>query len=174
MKKYVDLFMAFMRCGIFGFGGGQATVPLIQEEIVENYNWLTIEEFVDTIALAQSLPGPITTKMATFTGYKVGGILGSLVSVIGMVLPSALAILVLGKFYLKHREEQWMQGMMIGLRPVIVILIARVVFLMGEASFPNNSTIIIAIVAFIALFKFDIHPIFLIVTSMVVGGIFLK
>ncbi len=66
MKKYIDLFIAFMRCGIFGFGGGQATVPLIQEEVVENYKWLTMEEFIDAQALAQSLPGPVTTKMATF------------------------------------------------------------------------------------------------------------
>lgn len=174
MKKYMDLFIAFMRCGIFGFGGGQATVPLIQEEIVEHYHWLTMEEFIDAKALAQSLPGPITTKMATFTGYKVGGILGVFASILGIVVPSALAILFLGGFYLKHREEQWLQGMMLGLRPVIVILVARVVFLMGKASFPNNATILIAVIAAIALFKFDVHPILLIVASMIVGGVFLK
>lgn len=174
MKKYYDLFMAFMRCGIFGFGGGQATVPLIQEEIVEKYKWLTVEEFIDTLALAQTLPGPMTTKMATFAGYKVGGIIGAVVSIIGIVIPSAFAILMLGQFYLKHKDDTWMQGMMIGVRPVIVVLIAKVVFVMSKSSFPNSYTVIIALIALIAIFKFDIHPILLIVVSMVIGGVFLK
>lgn len=174
MKKYIDLFIAFMRCGIFGFGGGQATVPLIQEEVVENYKWLTMEEFIDAQALAQSLPGPVTTKMATFTGYKVGGILGAAMSILGIVIPSTIGILLLGSFYLKHREETWMQGMLTGLRPVIVVLVARVAFLMGKVSFSSNATWIIAIVALVLLFKFDVHPIYLIISAMIVGGVFLK
>jgi len=174
MKKYIDLFIAFMRCGIFGFGGGQATVPLIQEEVVENYKWLTMEEFIDAQALAQSLPGPVTTKMATFTGYKVGGILGAATSIVGIVIPSTIGILLMGSFYLKHREETWMQGMLMGLRPVIVVLVARVAFLMGKVSFENNATWIIAMIALVLLFKFDVHPIYLIVSAMVVGGVFLK
>ncbi len=173
MKKYIDLFIAFMRCGIFGFGGGQATVPLIQEEVVENYKWLTMEEFIDAQALAQSLPGPVTTKMATFTGYKVGGILGAAMSILGIVIPSTIGILLLGSFYLKHREETWMQGMLTGLRPVIVVLVARVAFLMGKVSFSNNATWIIALIALVLLLNtMCIQSIYCVCYGC--GGVFLK
>lgn len=173
MKLYLDIFVAFFRCGVFGFGGGQATIPLVQEEVVETFKWLTIEEFTDALALGNSLPGPITTKMAALVGYKTGGWLGSLVGILGLVVPSALAIIILINIYLKFKDAAWLQGMMKGVRPVVVILIAKVVLSMGKKSFPNIQTIIIAAIAAVAILKFDIHPIILIVSALVYGGFFL-
>ena len=71
MKEVIALFYAFAKVGILGFGGGHSIIPLIQIEVVNNYKWLTIEEFTEALAMANSLPGPITTKMSIFTGYKI-------------------------------------------------------------------------------------------------------
>ncbi|MBW1824896.1 MAG: chromate transporter, partial [Deltaproteobacteria bacterium] len=71
MKEVMVLFYTFAKIGILGFGGGHAMIPLIQIEVVDNYKWLTIEEFTEALAMANSLPGPITTKMSFFTGYKI-------------------------------------------------------------------------------------------------------
>ncbi len=172
MRMYFDIFMAFLRCGIFGYGGGQATVPLIQEEVVETFKWLSIEEFADALALGNSLPGPITTKLAALVGYKVGGWLGAVLGIIALVVPSALVMVLLINLYLKYKDSTRLQGMMKGVRPVVVILIANVVLNMGRKSFPNFQTWIIAGVAAVALLVFDLHPIILIVAALIYGGIF--
>lgn len=173
MGKLFRLFMAFLRCGVFGFGGGQATIPLIQEEVIETYQWLSVEEFTDALALGNSLPGPIATKMAALVGYKVSGIIGALVGIFALIVPSAVAIILLIKIYLNFKDTTWLQGMMKGVRPVVVVLIAQVVLMMGKKSFPDTSTVVIAIIAGIALITLDIHPIFLIVPALIFGGLFL-
>lgn len=182
MRVYWDIFVAFLRCGVFGFGGGQATIPLIEEEVVQTFNWLTIGEFSDAYAFGNSLPGPITTKMAALVGFKVGGVLGSVAALIGMVIPSAIAVVVLFSVYLNHKDAKWMQGMMKGVRPVVVVMIGSVLYKIATKAFAFTSgdmvfsaiTVVIALVAAIALIRFDIHPIFAIVASLVFGGIFLR
>lgn len=190
MKIYFDLFVAFFRCGIFGFGGGQATVPLIEQEVVNTFGWLTIGEFTDAYAFGNSLPGPITTKLSALVGYKVGGILGSLLAIVGMVLPSAIAVVLLFAFYLRNKEAKWLQGMMKGVRPIVVVLIAQVLYKIAEKAFilktssgsTGGSVIdvkfafatgLMALVAGVLLFKFKVHPIILIISSLVLGGVFL-
>jgi chromate transporter len=174
MKNYFDIFMAFLRPGIFGFGGGQATIPLIQQEVVENFNWLSMPEFTDALALGNSLPGPITTKMAALIGYKAGGVVGSLVALAGLILPSAIAIIILLNIYTRFKEARWLKGMMTGVRPVVVILIFNVVMMMAKKSFPNTQTYIIAGVASVAVFVFNVHPVVLIIAALTYGGFFLS
>lgn len=182
MKVYWDIFVAFFRCGIFGFGGGQATVPLIEEEVVQTFNWLTIGEFSDAYAFGNSLPGPITTKLAALVGFKVGGVLGSLVALAGMIIPSAIAIVALFAIYLNHKDAKWLQGMMKGVRPVVVVMIGGVLYKIAVKAFDftggdmkfTGITLIIMVIAGVALLKFDIHPIYAIVGSLVFGGIFLQ
>lgn len=172
MRVYLDIFIAFLRCGIFGYGGGQATVPLVQEEVVETFKWLTMEEFTDALALGNSLPGPITTKLAALVGYRVGGWFGALVGILALVVPSALVMILLLNLYLKYKDSTRLQGMMKGVRPVVVILIANVVLNMGKKSFPNIQTWIIAGIAAVALVVFDLHPIILIIAALIYGGVF--
>jgi chromate transporter len=174
MKNYFDIFMAFLRPGIFGFGGGQATIPLIQQEVVETFNWLSMPEFTDALALGNSLPGPITTKMAALIGYKVGGIVGALVALAGLILPSAIAIIILINIYMRFKDARWLKGMMTGVRPVVVILIFNVVIMMAKKSFPNTQTYIIAAIAAVAVFAFNIHPVVIIIAALTFGGVFLS
>ena len=173
MSIYWKIFMAFLRPGLFGFGGGPAFLPLIQEEVVERYGWLSVEEFTDAIALANTLPGPLATKMSALVGFKMAGIPGALVGLLAMLIPSTLAILLLAKIYLTFKDKPWLQGMMKGVRPVVVVLIAHVVWTMSQKSFPNIQTGIIAAIAFIGIFFFNIHPIFLVIGALGFGAIFL-
>lgn len=181
MKKYWDIFMAFFRCGIFGFGGGQATVPLIEEEVVDTFSWLTIGEFSDAYAFGNSLPGPITTKLAALVGYKIGGLPGSAVALIGMVIPSAIAIVILFSLYLRNKDAKWLQGMMKGVRPVVVVMIGQVLYKIAMKAFDftggnmnfSGITLGISVLAAISIIKFNVHPIFAIVVSLVFGGVFL-
>lgn len=184
MKTYIDIFLAFFRCGIFGFGGGQATIPLIEKEVVETFGWLTIGEFSDAYAFGNTLPGPITTKMSALVGYKVGGILGSAVALVGMVIPSAIAVVLLFSIYLKHKDAKWLQGMMKGVRPVVVVMLGSVLYKIAQKAFiVKTGTGVdmkfilfsgtISIVASILMLKFNVHPIFLIISSLIVGGLFL-
>lgn len=173
MKTYLDLFIAFLRCGVFGYGGGQATIPLVQQEVVENFKWLSIQEFTDALALGNSLPGPITTKMAALVGFKTGGYLGAIVAILGLVFPSAIAIVFLMNIYMKFKDARWLKGMMVAVRPVVVILIANVVFMMAKKSFTGIQTYVIGGIAMVAVFVFDIHPVILIVAALTYGGIFL-
>ena len=87
---YLQLFWAYLKIGIFGFGGGYAMLSMIQFEIVDHYGWMTVEEFADMVALSQMTPGPVSINIATYIGYTVGGIFGSLVATAAIVLPSLL------------------------------------------------------------------------------------
>lgn len=174
MKLYIDLFLAFFRPGIFGFGGGPSAIPLIQEEVINNYGWMTVEEYIDAVALGNSLPGPIATKLAALIGYKVGGVMGSITTLIAMVLPTALAMVLLYQVYSKYKEAKWLKSMMIAVKPVVVILLVETVITMGQKSFPAMITWVIAALAALGLFYFKIHPAILIVSSMVLGVILIK
>lgn len=180
MAIYWKLFLAFFRCGIFGFGGGQATVPLIENEVVNTFGWLSISEFSDAYALVNSLPGPITTKMAALVGFKMAGPLGMLVATLGIILPSTIAVILLFTLYREYKETKWLQGMMKGVRPVVVVLIVQVLYKviinayqLGEPNHHSWVAGLISVVAGIALFYLKVHPIILIVISLIFGGLFL-
>lgn len=174
MKVYIELFLAFFRPGIFGFGGGPSAIPLIQQEVIDNYGWMTVEEYIDAVALGNSLPGPIATKLAALIGYKVGGILGSITALIAMVVPTALAIMLLYQLYAKYKEAQWLKSMMVGVKPVVVILLAQTTLTMAQKSFPNAVTWIMGAFAVLGVFYFEIHPAILIVLSMFIGVLIIK
>ncbi|ABO49871.1 Chromate transporter [Desulforamulus reducens MI-1] len=169
-----QLFVAFGRANIFGFGGGPSVIPLIQQEVVDNYKWLTTEEFTDALAMGNALPGPIATKMAAYVGYKIAGIGGAASALIGTVIPTAVAMLALAGLYFKYKDTPQIGGMLKAVRPVVVVLLIQTVWEMGAKSFPIPTTWLIALVALIALFQFKLHPIILIVSSMLYGLFFLS
>jgi len=123
---YLDIFKAFLGPGSLTFGGGPSAIPLMQQQVVDKYQWLTAEEFTDALALGNSLPGPIATKMSALIGYKMGGWLGALVGLISTVAPTALAIIFLINIYNSFKDAKWMGGMMKAVRPVVVIMIGMI------------------------------------------------
>lgn len=174
MKVYLELFLAFFRPGIFGFGGGPSAIPLIQQEVIDNYGWMTVEEYIDAVALGNSLPGPIATKLAALIGYKVGGVLGSVTALIAIVVPTAIAMMALYQLYAKYKDAQWLKSMMVAVKPVVVILLAQTTLTMAQKSFPISITWIIAALAALGIFYFKMHPAILIVISMVFGAFAIK
>lgn len=121
---YLQLFLSFVKIGMLSFGGGYAVLPLIQEEIVRNQHWLTASEYLDVLTISQMTPGPIAINAASFVGTKMAGIPGSILATAGCVTPSAIIISFLAWFYFKYRDQELIQGIMSGLRPAVVALIA--------------------------------------------------
>ncbi|OLN27806.1 chromate transporter [Desulfosporosinus metallidurans] len=164
-----NLFIAFTRASNLGFGGGPAVIPLIKIEVVERYHWLTNAQFTDALAVGNALPGPIATKLAGYVGYQVVGWLGALAALIGTIMPTVLAVLLLTGFLMKYSNSPILKGMLQGVRPVVVVLIAQTAFDMGIGSFPNITTWGIALATLASLYWLKLHPALIIVLSMAFG-----
>ena len=121
---YWELLWSFIQIGLFSIGGGYASMPLIQAQVVDKYHWLTLTEFADIITISQMTPGPVAINSATFVGMRIGGIGGALVATLGCILPSCAIVLTLSWIYFKYRSVSVVQGILAGLRPTIVALIA--------------------------------------------------
>ncbi|MGI6038668.1 MAG: chromate transporter [Clostridiales bacterium] len=120
----LKLFWSFFQIGLFSFGGGYAAMPFIQEQAVDINGWLTMGEFVDLVTISQMTPGPIAINAATFIGMKTSGVLGAIIATIGCVTPSCIIVLTLAYLYYKYRGLPAIQGVLKGLRPAVVSLIA--------------------------------------------------
>lgn len=121
---YWELLWSFIQIGLFSVGGGYASMPLIQAQVVDKYHWLTLTEFADIITISQMTPGPVAINSATFVGMRIGDIGGALVATLGCILPSCAIVLTLSWIYFKYRSVSVVQGVLAGLRPAVVALIA--------------------------------------------------
>ena len=173
---YLQLFWAYLKIGIFGFGGRYAMLSMIQFEIVDHYGWMTTAEFADMVALSQMTPGPVSINIATYIGYNVGGILGSLIATAAIVLPSLLILVFVLKFLFKNKENFIVKTTLSSMKPVIAGLIfVAALQLMNANNFidfglhGSNISVIICAVTFVAVFFTKINPILLILASGLVG-----
>jgi len=123
---FKDIFMAFFRSGLLCFGGGPASIPFVHREAVERYKWMDNEEFVEIVASGNALPGPINTKMAGYIGYRVGGITGLIIALIGATLPTGVLMVVLLTTLGHFSDEPWVMGMMRAMVPVVGVMLAVV------------------------------------------------
>ncbi|MCI1209045.1 MAG: chromate transporter [Treponema sp.] len=121
---YIRLLISFFYVGLFGIGGGYATLPLIQDQVVTLHQWLSMKEFTDVITISQMTPVPIAINSATFVGIRVAGGLGAVVATLGCILPSCIIVMLVSHFYFKYRNLSLVQGILGGLRPAVVALIA--------------------------------------------------
>ncbi|MEA4902086.1 chromate transporter [Desulfitobacterium sp.] len=170
-KDVWNLLIAFTRASNLGFGGGPAVIPLIQKEVVNRYQWMSEEEFADALAVSNSLPGPIATKMASYIGYRVAGWIGVLATLTGTILPTLLITVLLGDLLIRYSDTPILNAALTAVKPVVVILIAQSAFDIGKKAFPKNSYIAwgIAAVALALMFLTSIHPGILILLAMIVG-----
>ncbi|MFE8697814.1 chromate transporter [Cytobacillus sp. FJAT-53684] len=116
--------LAFFRVGILGFGGGPSSIPLVHQETVKKYKWMSEEDFGDTLALANTMPGPIATKMAGYIGYRVGGLLGCLNALLSTVAPTALLMIFLLQLLQLYKDIPWVQHMSASVVPVVAVMLA--------------------------------------------------
>jgi len=179
---YLELLWSFFQIGLFSFGGGYAALPLIQAQTVDLHSWMTMTEFADVLTISQMTPGPIAINASTFVGMKVAGVGGAAVATLGCVLPSCIIVLLLAYLFYKYHGLTLIQGMLRGLRPAVVSLIASagfgiliLAFWGGDSlwSFALEKMDWVAVgifaVALFVLRKFKVNPIFVMLGSGVVG-----
>ena len=171
---YLQLFLSYLKIGFFGFGGGYAMLSLIQNEIVEQRGWITASEFADIVAVSQMTPGPIAINSATYIGYSVAGIWGSVVATFAVCLPALTLMLLITRFFLKLRDNRYVKGAVTGMKPVVVGMIGAAALLLmfphsGEsAAFVDAWSWLLFGLTLLGSWR-KINPILLIVLSAVAG-----
>lgn len=124
IRLLIDLYITFLKIGSLAFGGGYATIPLIEKFIVLEKNWINIVEFTDVVSISQMTPGPFAINAATFVGQKIGGILGSIISTLGVVTPQTILMLILGHFlFSQNKKFKFLDWMLNGMKACVVSLI---------------------------------------------------
>jgi len=174
---YWDLFWSFFIANILGYGGGPATIPLIQNEVVNNYGWMTLSEFGDLLAIANALPGPIATKLAGFIGFELGGVLGAAIALSATILPSAIAVIILFKFVNLFKDSPEVKLMTKSVQPIIAVLLAVMAYQFFLTAFENSGVLhllLLTVLSYLTLNKWKVHPSFVIVGALFYGSIFLS
>lgn len=169
MNIYFKLFMIFLKIGAFSFGGGNAMLPLIRQEVVVNNHFISGKEFTDLVAISQATPGPIAINGATYVGYRVCGFSGSVIATFGMVLPTFIIMLIMTKFFIKFKDDFYVKSAFSVLLPATVGLVAAAAVVVSMDSFIDYKSIIIFLGVFIASFKYDKDPILLLCISGAIG-----
>jgi chromate transporter len=153
-------------------GGGYAMVPLLQQEFVEHYHWLTNKEFIDAIAIGQVTPGPLTV-MNAFMGFKISGLAGALIAMAASYLPCIIIVTIVTKYYLRYKELWLVKASFAGIKPAVVGLLAAVLLFLSNGSVINPVTKGIAVVSFAFLTFTKLDPSFIIIGAGILGALFL-
>lgn len=141
---YLELLWSFFQIGLFSIGGGYAAMPLIQAQVVDGHGWLTMAQFGDIMTIAEMTPGPIAINSATFVGIRVAGLPGAVVATLGCILPSCAIVMTLAFVYYRFKGLTVIQGVLYGLRPAVVAMIASaglsllILSLYGSRSLPAD------------------------------------
>lgn len=173
---YIQIFLAFFIPGVLGYGGGPASIPLVENEVVDHYEWLTVSEFSEVLALGNALPGPIATKMAGYIGYQQGGVPGAIVGVFATVAPSLILMIMLLGLLMKYKDSPRVKKMTNLVRPTIAVLLG----IMTIGFFTNAyegigivQTGLIAVCSYILLEKWKVSPAYVIGAALLYGAFFL-
>jgi len=169
LKKMWSVFATFFKIGAFTFGGGYAMIPLIQNEAVEKHKWITDDDILEIIAIAESTPGPIAINSATFVGYRVCGVLGSVCATLGVVLPSFVIILLLSFVLQQFQQLQVVRYAFSGIRAGVLALLIKSLWTMYKKSPKGWPSYVIMAGAFILTAFFDINVLFVIIGCAVFG-----
>ncbi|HEX6988836.1 MAG TPA: chromate transporter [Bacillota bacterium] len=180
LMRLWDVFIAFTRATLLGYGGGPSIVPLYEFEVVDRFGWMTQEEFGRALAFGNSLPGPIATKMAAYIGYHVAGVGGAAVALFAVVLPTAVLMVALASLLARVSDHPFVQGAIRGVRPVVFVMLAMLALDFAGFAFnrgPAPFTFLpfaIAAGYFIAAYYFGVHPFWGVAASMLLGAVALR
>ena len=167
--RYVQLFTAFFKIGLFTFGGGMSMLPMLQRELVESKQWLTEEEILNYFAIGQCTPGIIAVNVATFCGYKRAGLSGAITATIGIVCPSWLVITLIASSISRFSEIEWLERAMKGVYIAVAALLTRTVFTFGKKIITDFVTAGIAVGAFLAMSVWNISGILIVLAAGIIG-----
>ena len=167
-----ELFLTFFKIGLFTFGGGYAMISLMERETVENKKWVTSEDILDMISIAESTPGVMAVNSATFIGYKIAGVLGSLCATIGAVLPSVIVITIIGYFGELLKNNYWINAAFRGIRACVVVLILNAVVKIVKPMEKTWLTLTVAVIAFALVTLLNVNAVWLILFGLVFGVVY--
>ncbi|KAA0548575.1 chromate transporter [Bacillus sp. BGMRC 2118] len=160
MKQW-QLFYAFFKVGMLGYGGGPSSIPLVHKEVVQQYKWMTEEEFADVLALGNTLPGPIATKMAGYIGYRVGGFLGMAIAVLATIVPTIILMIVLLTTLTTFKDQPWVAGMTKAVVPVVGVMLAVLTwqfFSNAKKELGTSASVLMVIGSVVLLEGLGVHP----------------
>lgn len=170
--QYRQLALAMLRTGLFGFGGGPSVMPLFRVEAVDTYKWMDNEEFGETLAIANTLPGPVATKMAAYLGYRLKGWTGACWATLWHIFPTSVAMVLLFSLVDAISGSEVVAGMIGAVTPVIAVLLAQMAYDFGKKAVKGFGWvfgILTFLIAFAALQGFDVHPGFVIIAFIIYG-----
>ena len=172
MNLYWNSFKTFFKIGMFTLGGGYAMIPIIESEVVDKRNWVSKEEFLDLIAIAQSCPGVFAINISIFIGYRVKKTLGAVSCALGTALPSFLIILAIAMFFHQFQDNPIVASMFRGIRPAVVALIAVPTFNLAKSAKLTWTTCWIPIVGALAIWALGVSPIIIILLAGIGGWLY--
>ena len=174
MNFYFNAFCTFFKIGLFTIGGGYAMVPLIEEEVVNKKKWLSQEDFIDLLAVSQSVPGVFAVNFSIFIGYKLKRFPGALSLALGAILPSFLIILAIALFFHQFKEYEAVENIFKGIRPAVVALIAAPTFSMAKSAKISKYNVWIPVVSALLLWLMGVSPVYIIAIAGLGGFIYGK
>ncbi|MBQ2834691.1 MAG: chromate transporter [Clostridia bacterium] len=180
---YLELLLSFFEIGLFSIGGGYAAMPLIQNQVVDVHPWLTMTQFADIMTIAEMTPGPIAINAATFVGIQVAGLPGAVLATAGCVLPSCVIVMTLAWVYDRFRGLHMVQGVLAGLRPAVIAMIASagisllLMALYGQRTLPADwmepdavaAVLFVSGLAILSVWK--VHPLWVMAGSGAAGAL---
>ena len=173
-KFYSTSFKTFFKIGVFTLGGGYAMIPIIESEVVERKKWLTKEDFVDTVAIAQTCPGVFAINLSVFIGYKMRRLRGAIFTALGTALPSFLIILIIAMFFHQFEDNNVVAAIFRGIRPAVVALIAVPTFKMAKTAKIGWSNCWIPVACALAIWAMKVSPILIILLAAAGGYVYGK
>lgn len=169
MRELFEIFWSFLKIGAFTFGGGYAMIPLIQHEVINNRSWLSKEDFIELLTIAQAAPGPIALNTAVFVGYKYRGYWGAVSAVLGIVVPSFTIILIVAMFFASMRDNRWVDAAFKGMRPAVVALIVAPI--VGLTKGLHWVLIAVAVATALLVWYFGFSPIWVLIAGAIGGAL---
>lgn len=171
LEIIITLMRSFFKIGLFGFGGGYAMISLLQREL-EKYGWLTMQEFVDIIAIAQMTPGAIAVNSGTFVGFQsTSSVFGAFFATLAVIAPSFILVLLLAHYYKKIKDSDYINAVIRYIRPTVIGLIILAALSLVKTSIIDIQTFIISVSVIGIMLKTNIDPITLIVLAGVSGAL---
>ena len=169
MRELIEILKSFLKIGAFTFGGGYAMIPIIQYEVVNRRRWLSEQEFVELLTIAQAAPGPISLNTAVFVGYKCKGYKGALAAIMGVVIPSFVIILLVAMFFHTMRDNRWVDAAFRGMRPAVVALIVAPIVCLAKGL--HWVLISVAAATALAVWYFGFSPVWLLIAGAIGGAL---
>lgn len=173
-KDYWQLFRIMFTLSTFTFGGGYVIVSLMKKEFVDHLHWIDDDEMLNLVAIAQSSPGAVAVNGSMLVGFKVGGLRGAIVSVIGTILPPIIILSVISAFYAQFRSNRYVSAFLLGMQPAIAAIIADVTMTLGWNVIKKKEVlfIVIMLIAFVCNYILKVNVITIIVACALIGAIY--